>query len=108
MNLRVAHLKHEHVELQNRVEELEQYSRIDNIIISGLPANHKSYASATRPSNGADNYEKISQETECLENIVANFINENITEIDVNDILTCHALLVKRQTNSRKQKKVIQ
>ena len=38
-------------ELENRVDDLEQYTRIDDLIISGLTVRHRSYSSAVTHNN---------------------------------------------------------
>ena len=54
--------------LQDRVEELEQYTRKENIIISGLRTRHMSYARATSNSATAASMDNAPQEeTNALE-----------------------------------------
>ena len=68
---------------------------MENWVISGLKINHRSYASAVRP-NDSENSEG-ERETHALENVVSDFINEHITEVDISEICACHMLPTLRK-----------
>ena len=80
--------------LQDRVEDLEQYTRKDNIIISGLKTRHMSYARATSNSATAASMDNAPQEeTNALEKHVIFFLNDKLqVDIKPEDISVCHAM----------------
>ena len=82
--------------LEQCVDDLEQYSRIDNIVISGLTTKHKTYARVmnTNPSN--DHESAPEEEQESLEEQVVAFIDKNMgVKLEPMDISTCHTLKSK-------------
>ena len=80
--------------LQDRVEELEQFTRKENIIISGLRTRHISYARATSNSATAASMERSPQEeTNAFEKHVIFFLNDKLqVDIKPDDISVCHAM----------------
>ena len=63
-------------EVENRIDDLEQYSRKDNIIISALTTNHKTWARRARPIELCNAGEHApEQELEALECEVLSFLN---------------------------------
>ena len=75
-------------ELERRVEDLEQYSRIDDIMISGLETTHRSYARAT----AGDSEDAPKQEQHSLEQQVITFFNSKYIPLDSRNIAACHTL----------------
>ena len=86
-------------QLQQRVEDLEQYTRQDDLIISGLKTQHKSYARATVTEAVTDNQNAPEDELGSLEAQVTTFIDKNmgISLMDA-DVSTCHTLPGKKDT----------
>ena len=97
----VRQLKHENEEkdkrillLESRIDDLEHYTRMDDVIISGLKTNHKSYARAASPSLDYTNGPLASQgELENLESCLTRFVQDKMgVDLSVDDISTCHTL----------------
>ena len=84
--------------LESRVDELEQYSKNDNIVITGLNVHYRSVAGAV--SSTMQDYDNITDsELESLETQVISYLNSNIgTEICPADISACHTLKSKKTT----------
>ncbi|KAI9531117.1 hypothetical protein NQZ68_000612 [Dissostichus eleginoides] len=76
--------------LENRVDELEQYTRINNIIITGLETKSRSYARAATRMTGGDTSEEDATSVELQ---VTAFLNSKGIEIDSDNI---EALVVGR------------
>ena len=93
--------------LSNKVEALEQYSRIDNIVISGLET--RLYSSTVR----SDNTDTVSKfEEPVLENSVLELLNDELhANIKPSDISVMHYLprkiAAKAKPNVAKQKDII-
>ena len=97
----VQQLKTENVEkdkkiatLEQRLDEIEQYTRMNDIIINGLKTRHKSYARAVT-SDGAVSSEPTEEEAETLENQVIGFLREKGITVASSDIEACHVLPTK-------------
>ena len=77
--------------LEKRIDDLEQYTRMDDVIISGLNLQPKSYAAASAPTaqNGPDDSE--SQKAKLEEQVVSFFTSKDI-ELSKEAISTCHHL----------------
>ena len=77
--------------LQQCVEDLEQYTMQDDIIISGLKTKHKSYARATVSFELTDRQNPPYDELDSLEEQVTTFLNDKmgITLSDT-DVSICH------------------
>ena len=84
--------------LEDKLEELEQYSKIDNVIISGLNYKYKTYAGAARGNSAEIDANENTEEQESLETQVVSFLQESLG-IDVlpSDISACHTLGGKEQ-----------
>lgn len=90
--------------LENRVadlEQLEQYSRMNDVIITGLAIKPRSYARAVesdgmRNEAGASNAASEEKEVSSTEQQVAAFMDSNGIVIDFNNIEACHTLPKKR------------
>ena len=91
-------------QLSDRVEALEQYSKIDNLVINGLDA--RTYASTVNVQNTSD--ESI-PETIVLENKVLQFFNDELgADIKETDISAIHYLPAKfSDKNKNKPKDII-
>lgn len=96
--------------LEVRVAELEQYSRISDVIVTGLETKHQTYARAAAEERG----EPPEQELRSLEEQVMAFFNSKGIEMDSKDIEGCHTLPRKNKNQkpaiiirfvNRKQKK---
>ena len=82
--------------LAKRVDELEQYSRRQNIVITGLNTNHKSYSRVTQvPNNETDHENASEKEKQSLETKVINFLTENVIAVSESEIEACHTLPTK-------------
>ena len=73
-------------DLQNRVDNLEQYSRMENVIISGLRTTPDAHLQHTPGENDA-----------LEENVLALFNKQMDVPITKNDISVCHTL--RRRSN---------
>ena len=80
--------------LESRVDDLEQYTRIDDITISGLGVRHTSYARAAAHGNARETPEATSQEDQ----VVGFFAGRGIT-VDKLKISECHLLKAKNPTD---------
>ena len=79
--------------LESRIHELEQTTRLDNLVISGIECQHRSYARVAGNSNSADQNEHApSQEQQTLESSVVLKLKEYNIPISESDISTCHTL----------------
>lgn len=76
--------------LERRVEDLEQYSRMDDLIISGLETKHRTYARAI--SGGRDGDDASPEEQQTLEQQVILFFESKDITIESNNISACHTL----------------
>ncbi|KAI9525056.1 hypothetical protein NQZ68_012568 [Dissostichus eleginoides] len=81
--------------LENRVDELEQYTRINNIIITGLETKSRSYARAARMTGGDTSEEDATS----VELQVTAFLNSKGIEIDSDNIEACHPLPRRNKTD---------
>lgn len=77
------------VELENRVADLEQYSRINDVIVTGLRIKPRSYARAVTTDNGGEPGEQDDRSAE--QQVAAVFHSKGI-EVDLNNIEACHPL----------------
>lgn len=75
--------------LENRIDDLEQYSRINDVIITGLKTKPRSYARALTASNGV---ELNDQDEESVEQQVITFLNSKGVILDKDSIEACHSL----------------
>ena len=69
--------------LENRIDDLEQYSKMDNVIISGLNVQYRTYA-RTVSNLPIDNYSV--QEAGTLEENVLAFLNKHNIPIEKSDV----------------------
>ncbi|KAJ8277165.1 hypothetical protein GJAV_G00072140 [Gymnothorax javanicus] len=78
--------------LERRVDELEQYSRMEDVIVSGLNIRHRSYAWAAAGSSCLGGEDDTPGEMYSLEQQVLKFFNSKDIGIDSSTISACHAL----------------
>lgn len=76
-------------ELEKRLDDAEQYSRIDDVIITGLKPRHRAYSKVTAGYNEDD---ASLTETEALESQVIQFFDRKEIPIHSIQISTCHML----------------
>lgn len=98
------------VMLEGRVSELEQYSRLNDVIVTGLETKHRTYARVTATENG----DPSEQEINYLEKQVIEFFGSKGIKVESKDIEGCHPLPRKNKNQknaiiirfvNRKQKK---
>uniref|UniRef100_A0A1A8F5H3 Uncharacterized protein n=1 Tax=Nothobranchius korthausae TaxID=1143690 RepID=A0A1A8F5H3_9TELE len=96
--------------LEIRVSELEQYSRVNDVIVTGLETMHRTYARVT----AAESRDSPEHELNSLEKQVIDFLGSKGINIDSKDIEGCHPLPSKNKNQkpaiiirlvNRKQKK---
>ncbi|KAI4793662.1 hypothetical protein KUCAC02_032576 [Chaenocephalus aceratus] len=75
--------------LENRVEDLEQYTRINDVIITGLKVRPRSYARAVGADAGGEPGELDASSTEQQ---VAAFLQSKGIQLDCNNIEACQPL----------------
>ena len=79
--------------LEDRLDSLEQYSRMDNVIISGFKPTHTSYARAVAYDQSSENHEYAPDaERVSLEDQVVNFLHQKGVDISTDNISACHTL----------------
>lgn len=82
--------------LSNRIDQLEQYTRRENIIISGLQTDHRSYASAATGAISSETHENApNNEQQDLESQVIQFMDSVNIPISSSEISVCHTLKTK-------------
>ncbi|XP_034019799.1 protein arginine N-methyltransferase 3 [Thalassophryne amazonica] len=82
-------------ELEQRVEELEQHSRMNDVVISGIQIKPRSYARAV--VGGGE--EPSEQETLSVEQQVASYLQSRGIELDLEHIEACHTETNRREAN---------
>lgn len=96
------------LELETRVQDLEQYTRIDDLIITGLQTTHRSFSNVVGSSSSRDyeeRREKTDEEVNKLEDQVVGFLTSKGIQITHDDISACHTL--KSRSSSAKQNIII-
>ena len=98
MDLKLANAEQEKqiTFLESRVADLEQYTRINDVIITGIKIKPRSYARAVTPENGGEPSEMDVMSTELQ---VAEFLQSKGIELDCNNIEACHPLPRKKDDN---------
>ena len=82
--------------LENRLDALEQYTRMDDLVVSGLALKHRTYARAAAADDPSQQHEHApQQENIALEDQVIDFFNQNDIPIAKEDISACHTLPAK-------------
>jgi chromosome segregation ATPase len=92
------------VNLKVRMDELEQYSRIDDGIITGLKTRHRSYANVT--ASAAPGGDSPQAELETLETQVVQFLSGRDLPIQHQHIADCH-VFPRKQTNAQQPPAII-
>ena len=87
-------------ELEKRVNDLEQYSKMDNFIISGFNIQYKSYTRCVS-THDADDYTQTNSETETIESKVVEFFKSKNIPIDSSDISICQPFKSKYASNMK-------
>lgn len=77
--------------LERRVDELEQYTRMNDVVITGLQIKPRSYARAV----AADSGEPSEQEARSVEQQVASYLQSKGIEMAREHIEACHPLPMK-------------
>ncbi|KAJ8408799.1 hypothetical protein AAFF_G00246170 [Aldrovandia affinis] len=75
--------------LENRVADLEQYTRMNDIIVTGLRIKPRSYTKAVTADHGGEPSEL---EANSVEQQVAAFLQSKGIDVDCNNIEACHTL----------------
>ncbi len=74
--------------LERRVDELEQYTRMEDLIISGLETKHRTYASTV----ARDGEAALPEELQTLEKQVIKFLESQNMIIQSDNVVACHTL----------------
>lgn len=85
--------------LERRIDDLEQYMRVDEVIINGLETKHRSYARVAAAGTGRamDGENAPVEELQTLEQQVETFLAKKDITIDMKDISACHLLPSKQK-----------
>ena len=89
------------LQLEEKIDDLEQYTRKDDIVIAGLLTRHLSYARAVSRGDEIHGENASSTEVDFLEMQVDDFFKQNGIEFSSNNISTCHTLGKPRDGNRR-------
>ncbi|KAL4001585.1 KRAB domain-containing zinc finger protein [Sarotherodon galilaeus] len=76
------------MDLERRVDELEQYTRTNDVVISGIKIKPRLYARAVAGNVG----EPSDEETRSVEQQVASFLQSKGIEMDLEHVEACHPL----------------
>lgn len=113
--LLISNLEFENGELRKRVNDLESYSRIENLVFYGLS---EQYAEAAGPSSSADN-PQTAETSESSEQTVVTFCRDKLQiDVTLSDVSIAHRLprldkkqgprpLLVRFTNRRTRAKIL-
>ncbi|KAI9535998.1 hypothetical protein NQZ68_038405 [Dissostichus eleginoides] len=83
--------------LESRVEDLEQYTRINDVIITGLKVRPRSYAQAVNTDTGGEPRELDASSTGQQ---VAAFLQSKGLQLDCNNIEACHPLPRRKDSDN--------
>ena len=86
------------VALENRLSDIEQYTRMNDLIISGMKTRHKTYARVVSKEGAGS--EPTQAETESLEQQVVGFLEGKGIAVATSDIEACHTLPSKTNTSA--------
>lgn len=78
--------------LEMKVESLEQYTRKDDLIITGLRVTHQSYARAASANKQDTGDSAPQEELDSLEKKVVSFLESKGMEVNSDNISACHTL----------------
>lgn len=76
--------------LEERIDDLEQYSRGNDLIITGLDTRHRSYARAA--ASDQQGMDAPPEELLTLETQVVKFLSSKYIDLDSENISACHSL----------------
>lgn len=76
--------------LELRIDELEQYTRRDDLVITGIKTRHRTYARAAARAETTEDAPR--EELQSLEQQVVDFLNKNNINIRKEAISACHTL----------------
>jgi len=79
---------------------MEQYTRMEDMIVNGLNTRHCSYARAAAGASGNNSKDDTPGEIHSLEQQVLKFFASKDIDIDSRDISACHALPRKDKAKS--------
>ena len=79
------------VELEKRLDDIEQYTRIEDVIISGVKVKPRSYAKAAAEGSNVSEDAPVEEQLS-LEKQVIDFFNTKDIEVDPLTIAACHTL----------------
>lgn len=79
--------------LERRINELEQYTRMEGLIISGLETKHQTYASTV--AGGKEGEDAPPEELQTLEKQVIKFFESKNMNIQSDNVVACHTLMVE-------------
>jgi len=99
---RVKGLESENHELKMRVDRLESYSRIDNLIIHGLPETYAEKVSSGVTSNqSVDDATVTGESSQVSETLFVDFCRDKLNvHLQPHDISICHRLQKKVNVNN--------
>lgn len=80
--------------LERRIDDLEQYTRMEDLIISRLDTTHRTYARTT--AGGKDGEDAPTEELQTIEWQVIKFFESMNMCIQSNNVATCHTPFPKR------------
>lgn len=89
--------------LEKRVEDLEQYTRMDDVVISGLKTTHRTYARITTGDNEGE--DAPPGELLSLEQQVIEFFSSKDISLDKKTIAACYVIPQKKNASLQKQNK---
>ncbi|CAL9692200.1 unnamed protein product [Knipowitschia caucasica] len=83
--------------LERRIDDLEQYTRMEDIIVSGLKTTHRSYARATAADATQSGQDAPVQEQHTLERQIVAFLESRKISVAPESIAACHTLPTKNK-----------
>ncbi|KAK7901169.1 hypothetical protein WMY93_017938 [Mugilogobius chulae] len=90
--------------LERRIDDLEQYTRMEDVIINGLDTKHRSYARVAAAGTGGsvamEGQDAPVEELLTLEQQVVTFLSNKDINIDPKEISACH-LLPRKHSNAK-------
>ncbi|CAL9705113.1 unnamed protein product [Knipowitschia caucasica] len=78
--------------LERRIDDLEQYTRMEDVIVSGLQTKHRSYARAAAVATMERGEDAPVEELQTLETQVITFLQSNGMTVAPENIAACHML----------------
>ena len=87
-------------ELDDRMTDLEQYSRINDVIVSGLRIRPRSFARAVATNNGSRT-EPEEEDVASAEQQVVAFLQAKDIHLDCSHIEACHPLSMRKRKTER-------